>query len=114
MSINLRLAAVVSFGLVAVAPVRAAETAARDEAAAVEFFEKKVRPILVENCYTCHSASTNAKGSLRVDDRKGMIDGGNRGPAIVPGHPEKSLLIQSVQYADDAPKMPPKKRLSAE
>jgi hypothetical protein len=114
MSLSLRLAAFFSLGLLAVAPVKAAETAARDEAAAIEFFEKKVRPILVDNCYTCHSASTNAKGSLRLDDRKGMIDGGNRGPAIVSGHPEKSLLIQSVQHAEDAPKMPPKKHLTEE
>ena len=46
-----------------------------DEQAAIDFFEKKVRPILVDNCYTCHSADTNAKGGLRVDDRNGLISG---------------------------------------
>src|ERR1700684_1065627 len=71
--------------------------AAADEAALVEFFEKKVRPILVSNCYNCHSANTNAKGGLRVDDRNGMIEGGGRGPAVVVGQPEKSLLMQAVR-----------------
>ncbi len=66
----------------------------------MEFFEKKVRPVLVGNCYTCHSASTNAKGGLRVDDRNGLIQGGNSGPAVVPGKPEESLLLQAVRHED--------------
>jgi cytochrome c553 len=80
----------------------------------VDFFEKKVRPILVENCYTCHSADTNAKGGLRVDDRNGLIQGGSSGPAIVLGDSENSLLIQAVRQSDENLKMPPKKKLSAE
>src|SRR5437764_12405450 len=71
-----------------------------DEQAAIDFFEKKVRPILVDNCYTCHSADTNAKGGLRVDDRNGLISGGNGGAAIVPGKPDESLLISAVKHAD--------------
>ena len=63
-----------------------------DDAARMEFFEKKVRPVLVNNCYNCHSANTNSKGGLRVDDRNGLLTGGRRGPAVVPGEPEKSLL----------------------
>ncbi len=66
------------------------------DAAAVEFFEKKVRPLLVANCYTCHSADTNSRGGLRVDDRNGLLTGGSRGPAVVPGKPDESLLIQAV------------------
>src|SRR5271155_1670756 len=93
-----------------VAPLIAA---AADEAALVEFFEKKVRPILVSNCYNCHSANTNAKGGLRVDDRTGLIEGGNSGPAVVPGKPEKSLLLQAVKHEGDVTSMPPKKPLSA-
>ncbi|WP_406699058.1 DUF1549 domain-containing protein [Singulisphaera sp. Ch08] len=81
---------------------------------AVEFFEKKIRPILVSNCYSCHSANTNSKGGLRVDDRNGLVDGGNSGPAVVPGDPEESLLIQAVTHGDDAPKMPPKSKLTDE
>ena len=70
--------------------------------------------MLVDNCYNCHSANTNAKGGLRVDDRNGLLQGGDSGPAVVPGDPEKSLLIQAVRHADDDLKMPPKKQLTAE
>ncbi|MBL8797005.1 MAG: PSD1 domain-containing protein [Planctomycetia bacterium] len=87
---------------------------AADDAARIEFFEKKVRPLLVNNCYNCHSASTNARGGLRVDDRNGLLQGGSSGPAVVPGQPDKSLLIQAVRYAGDVSKMPPKKQLAAE
>ena len=58
--------------------------AARGDSAAVTFFEKKIRPLLAENCYTCHSANTNPSSGLRVDDRNGLLIGGGRGPAIVP------------------------------
>lgn len=63
----------------------------------LEFFEKKVRPILVNHCYTCHSAETKPAGGLRVDDRNGLIMGGDEGPAVVPGNPDKSLLLNRVQ-----------------
>jgi cytochrome c553 len=86
----------------------------RFDAKSIEYFEKNVRPLLVANCYTCHSASTNSKGGLRVDDRNGLIQGGDRGPAVVPGDPQNSLLIQAVSHKDDTLKMPPKKRLSAD
>ena len=72
----------------------------------IEFFEKKVRPILVNRCYTCHSADTQPHGELRVDDRAGLIAGGNSGPAVVPGHPEQSLLLQRVRSADPKRRMP--------
>jgi mono/diheme cytochrome c family protein len=78
----------------------------------VEFFEKKIRPLLAGNCYTCHSANTNSKSGLRTDDRNGLIHGGDSGPAVVPGKPEESLLLQAVRDEDGAPKMPPKKRLT--
>ena len=84
------------------------------DATSLEFFEKKIRPLLVENCFTCHSANTNSKGGLRVDDRNGLVHGGESGPAIVPGQPENSRLIQAVSYTDEDLKMPPKKQLSAE
>jgi hypothetical protein len=82
--------------------------------AAAEFFEKKIRPLLADNCYNCHSANTNSQGGLRVDDRNGLLTGGGRGPAIVPGNPAESLLILAVSQTDDELKMPPKKTLSAE
>lgn len=80
----------------------------------VEFFEKKVRPLLATNCYNCHSANTNAKGGLRVDDREGLLVGGGRGAAIVPGDPEKSLILKAIQQTDDKLKMPPGKKLADE
>ncbi len=84
----------------------------RDDAA-LDFFEKKVRPLLAENCYNCHSANTNSRGGLRVDDRVGLTEGGNRGPAVVPGDPEKSLMIQAVRQTGKL-KMPPEKKLTDE
>jgi hypothetical protein len=87
---------------------------AADDAARLEFFEKKIRPLLVHNCYNCHSASTNARGGLRVDDHNGLLHGGSSGPAVVPGNPDKSLLIQAVRQVGETSKMPPKKKLSPE
>src|SRR5262245_15325563 len=80
----------------------------------LEFFENKIRPLLVENCYKCHSAqSEKLKGGLLLDTREGVLKGGETGPAIVPGDPEKSLLIKAVRYTDKDLKMPPKdKKLS--
>src|SRR4051812_14929401 len=66
------------------------------EVAKLEFFEKKIRPMLANHCYHCHSADTKPAGNLRVDDKNGLLTGGNAGPAIVPGHPEKSNLLKRV------------------
>ncbi len=77
-----------------------------DQATKVEFFEKKIRPILANHCHACHSADTNAKGGLRVDDRNGLLAGGNLGPAVVPGDTAKSLLLQRVNHKDVKRRMP--------
>src|SRR5688572_25109977 len=99
-------------GLFMSVPVAAfAQTAAPDQAALVEFFEKKVRPILANNCFNCHSANTNSQGGLRLDDRNGLIHGGKRGAAIMPGQSHKSLLIQAVRKGGKL-KMPPDGQLS--
>ncbi len=80
-----------------------------------EFFEKHVRPVLVENCYKCHSAtSEKVKGGLLLDSKDGLLDGGDNGPAIVPGDPEKSLLIKAVRYTDKDLQMPPKDKKLAD
>jgi hypothetical protein len=101
--------------LLAITPIAAiAQSSAHDDEARIEFFERKIRPLLVDNCYNCHSATTNSRGGLRVDDRNGLTFGGGRGPAVVPGHPEKSLLIEAVKKTHPEVKMPPKKELSAE
>ncbi|MFO0956357.1 MAG: PSD1 and planctomycete cytochrome C domain-containing protein [Isosphaeraceae bacterium] len=85
-----------------------------DESDPVEFFEKRVRPVLVARCFTCHSADTNSKGDLRVDDRNGLLNGGNGGPAVIPHDPDGSLLIQAVRRGEGAPAMPPKTPLPNE
>jgi hypothetical protein len=77
-----------------------------------EFFEKKVRPVLAEHCYACHSATAKKlKADLRLDSRAGMLSGGDLGPAIVPGHPAKSRLIEAITYKNVDLKMPPKTKL---
>src|SRR3954452_1996527 len=80
----------------------------------VQFFETKVRPVLVEHCYDCHSAQAKKlKGNLLLDTAEGMRKGGDSGPAVVPGKPDESLLIQAVRYDDESTKMPPKGKLPA-
>src|SRR5262245_50330128 len=82
--------------------------AADPTAEQVEFFEKSIRPVLVEKCYSCHSAqSPMAMGGLRLDTAESLLKGGDTGPAIVPGAPDKSLLIKAVTYKDLQLKMPP-------
>jgi hypothetical protein len=71
---------------------------------AVEFFEAHIRPLLAESCYHCHTG--DEKGGLRVDSRERLLKGGESGPAIVPGDPDGSLLIQAVRHIAGAPKMP--------
>ena len=69
-----------------------------------EFFEAKIRPLLITACYDCHAEA--ARGGLRVDSREALLKGGARGPAIVVGKPEESLLLKSVEHLDPALKMP--------
>ena len=68
----------------------------------VEFFEKKIRPVLEANCYMCHSAkSKKPQGGLVLDTREGMLKGGASGqPAVIPGDAEKSLLITAIRHTD--------------
>ncbi len=91
-----------------------ASAAAAPSLAQLEFFESKIRPIFVDNCYKCHSSqSEKLRGHLSLEFRDGIIKGGDTGPAIVPGDPDQSLLIKAVRYADPDLKMPPKgKKLS--
>jgi cytochrome c553 len=87
---------------------RAAEFAPAD----VEFFEKKVRPILAENCHGCHSGRKR-RGNLLLDSRASLLRGGDTGPAVVPGSPEKSLLVQAISYKEHL-RMPPRSKLPDE
>jgi hypothetical protein len=98
--------------LFSVAGLAARVSAAEPDAAGIEFFERKVRPLLAENCYTCHGEEKQ-KNHLRLDSPAAIRAGGESGPVIVPEHPEKSRLILAVGYQDENLKMPPKKQLSA-
>jgi len=81
----------------------------------VAFFESKIRPVLVERCYECHSAEADKiKGGLVLDSRAGVLKGGDTGPAITPGDPSASLLIEAVRHNDKDFAMPPKKKLPPE
>lgn len=79
------------------------------------FFEKRIRPLLAQKCYECHSAeSKELQGELLVDSRATIRRGGTMGPAVVPGDVEKSLLIQAVRFENADLQMPPDKKLSEE
>src|SRR4051794_11935366 len=100
------LAVLVSVALCASA-ASAADTSTSPDGA--EFFEKKVRPLLVEQCYQCHSATAKKgiKGGLSLDSRDATLRGGDSGPAILPGNPDGSRLIRAVRWKDDKLQMPP-------
>lgn len=73
------------------------------------FFESKIRPVLVKHCYECHSAeSGKTKGGLALDSKRGLLQGGDTGPAVVPGEPSKSLLLKAIRHEDPDLEMPPK------
>jgi len=75
----------------------------------LDFFEKRIRPVLIAKCYKCHSAqSPKVKADLYLDTREGLLKGGESGPAVVPGDAEKSLLIHAIRQGDDDLDMPPK------
>lgn len=81
----------------------------------IDFFERRIRPLLVNNCYECHSADAKKiGGNLLLDSRAGVVKGGDTGPVIYPGLPEASLLIRAVRHADPDLTMPPRKKLAAE
>ena len=82
----------------------------------IDFFEQKIRPVLVDRCYSCHSANAaakkNLKGGLLLDTRETLRMGGESGPAIIPGKPRESLLIAAIRH--ESLEMPPKEKLSAQ
>jgi cytochrome c553 len=88
------------------APARAADPTPEG----IEFFEKKIRPLLTENCFRCHSHEGKHKANLYLDSRTSILKGGDNGPAIKPGETEKSLLVQAIRYTGDI-KMPKNSKL---
>lgn len=80
------------------------------EQADLDFFESKIRPVLIEHCYSCHAADAKInRGGLLLDSREGLLEGGDSGPAVVPGEAEKSLLLSALKH--DAFEMPPDRKL---
>ena len=79
----------------------------------VDFFEKRIRPLLAEQCFECHSAqSKKVKGGLLLDSREAILQGGDSGPALVAGDPDKSRLVVAARHTDKELRMPPKRKLS--
>lgn len=100
-------------GAVCVLGFQAQALAAEPDAAAIEFFEQKIRPIFATHCAECHStAGKKHLGGLLLDSRDGWLRGGDSGAVIVPGDPEKSLLILAVRQTDKDLRMPPKQKLT--
>ena len=96
--------------LLGLLPLRGSDTEPTPHQA--EFFEKKIRPLLENNCFSCHSHKTGkSKGHLVVDSLGALLKGGDSGPALVPGQPEKSLLLKAISYHDEDLQMPPKGKM---
>ena len=81
----------------------------------IDFFETRIRPVLAEKCYSCHSVAAEGKkklkGALYLDSKEGVLKGGDSGAALVPGDPDKSLMIKAIRYHDDDTAMPPKEKM---
>ena len=103
------LMGLVCLGASGLMPAQAEEKAASAEG--VKFFETKIRPVLVEYCYQCHSAEEKIKGGLQLDTREGLRHGGDSGPVMEPGKPEESLLWTAITWQDGDYEMPPKQKL---
>src|SRR5215218_8723852 len=103
-----RLAAAVCVGLWWPSASLAAEPADTPD-----FFEKRIRPLLTEHCFKCHgdTKGKEPKGGLRLDSHAAMLKGGDNGPALVPGQPEKSKLIEAVRFTNAELQMPPRGKL---
>lgn len=94
---------------------KTAKASGGSEAEGLAFYEEKVKPILAQHCYRCHShAAKKNKGGLVVDSLAAMLTGGDTGPAVVPGKPDQSLLIQAVRFNDEDLRMPPEQKLADE
>src|ERR1700704_4230428 len=91
-------------------PLSASPLPAASVADQREFFEMRVRPVLAKNCFACHTGSR--MGGLEMSGRETFLKGGKSGPAIVPGDPDKSLLLQVVAQTHERLKMPPQGKLA--
>ena len=80
----------------------------------IKFFETKVRPVLANECFSCHSSSGRLKGGLSLDTLDGFLSGGVSGPALIPGDAAASAFIEAIRYEDPGFSMPPKNKLKPE
>jgi hypothetical protein len=99
--------------VLAAVAVRAPQCLATEggDSGGIEFFEARIRPVLSNNCYECHSAkATKVRGGLLLDSRDGLLKGGDAGPVVIPGNPDGSRLIQAQKH--EGLKMPPREKLS--
>jgi hypothetical protein len=110
MKSNCLFAALCPIAALAFTPATHAQTpAVATSPQALEFFEKQVRPILAEHCFSCHGEKKQ-KGGLRLDSRAALLRGGDDGPVVTPGDPEKSTVIRAIRHDGDL-KMPPRGKL---
>ncbi|MBL9142538.1 MAG: PSD1 domain-containing protein [Verrucomicrobiaceae bacterium] len=87
---------------------------AAEPADGIAFFEKNVRPVLISRCYECHSHEKNKiKGGLAMDSKEALLKGGDAGPGLVPGDPDKSKIVEAIRYENQDLQMPPKAPLPA-
>ena len=101
--------------VIALSLLGAPEEAGQDH---INFFEEKIRPVLAERCYQCHSAEAARRGmlmgKLQLDTRKGVQRGGSRGSVVVAGRPDQSMLIEALEYTNPNLQMPPGGKLPDE
>ena len=88
--------------------MRGGEPDSQTRVARDKFFEQSVRPLLAENCYSCHG-DRKQKGGLRLDSLQAILKGGESGPAVVPAKPDQSLLVEAINY--HGVEMPPNGKL---
>ena len=112
----LKLCAIALFANLCGVSFAASDVPAPPTAGQLEFFENKVRPLLADKCYRCHSAKAEEKGKLKaglhLDSLSGLLKGGDSGSALTPGDPAKSFLVEAVNYRNEDMEMPPKGKLN--
>lgn len=103
------------FGLLTAWSCHAESPRAETDPESIRFFEQKIRPLLVQHCYECHSEEAGEQqGGLLLDRRSGWMEGGETEKAVIPGEPEASLFMTAIKYSDDGLQMPPEGRLDDE
>jgi hypothetical protein len=115
MRILISMLIAVAFFAATISVLAAESEISKDDSAAVDFFEKKIRPVLIDKCYECHSEQAKVdgklKGGLLLDSRQAAQTGGDSGPSVVPKKLDESLIIEAIRYGEDSYQMPPAGKL---